>query len=118
MSVVAKTLNLGFGRNQIFKLLKQEGYLNKNNEPYQQFCGNKKYFRMIQKQYFAPDGSNRTYYVTHTTPKGIEMIKNLCLSANPNLTVNNIKKILEIAKNMTITSDNFQITNQTEIFAE
>lgn len=37
MAQVAKTLNLGLGRNDLFKLLRERGILRQNNEPFQQF---------------------------------------------------------------------------------
>ena len=117
VSTAAKTLNFEIGRNKVFKLLRDSGYLKTNNEPYQQYCGNKKYFRMIQKHYYNKEGQSKTYYQTQILPKGIELIKNLYLKSNPEYQINNIKEILEIARNMTITSGNSQLTKQTEMFA-
>ena len=117
VSTAAKTLNFEIGRNKVFKLLRNSGYLKANNEPYQQYCGNKKYFRMIQKHYYNKEGQSKTYYQTQILPKGIELIKNLYLKSNPEYQINNIKEILEIARNMTITSGNSQLTKQTEMFA-
>ena len=117
VSTAAKTLNFEIGRNKVFKLLRDSGYLKTNNEPYQQYCGNKKYFRMIQKHYYNKEGQSKTYYQTQILPKGIELIKNLYLKSNPEYHINNINEILEIARNMTITSGNSQLTKQTEMFA-
>lgn len=117
VSTAAKTLNFEIGRNKVFKLLRDSGYLKSNNEPYQQYCGNKKYFRMIQKHYYNKEGQSKTYYQTQILPKGIELIKNLYLKSNLEYQINNIKEILEIARNMTITSGNSQLTKQTEMFA-
>jgi len=117
VSTAAKTLNFEIGRNKVFKLLRDSGYLKTNNEPYQQYCGNKKYFRMIQKYYYNKEGKSKTYYQTQILPKGIELIKNLYLKLNPKYRINDINEILEIARNMTITSGNSQLTKQTEMFA-
>lgn len=114
MSIAAKTLNFDMGRNKIFALLRKEGYLQENNEPYQKFCGDKKYFKMIQKQYYTADKLSRTYHQTQILPKGIELIKNLYLKDNPDYKINDIKEILRIAKN--IEYGNSQHPKQTEMF--
>jgi phage antirepressor YoqD-like protein len=55
MSAVAKVLNMGLGRNKIFKVLRRLKVLRYNNEPYQEYC-DRGYFRQIEQRVTLPYG--------------------------------------------------------------
>lgn len=72
MKTVAKVLDCGLGRNQIFDLLRDCSILDKKNEPYQTFV-NRGYFRVsVSAKYI--NGVPRTHTTTLVTPKGLEYI--------------------------------------------
>ena len=51
MSEVAKIINIkGYGRNNIFQLLRDKKVLDKKNQPYQQYV-DRGYFRIIESEY-------------------------------------------------------------------
>jgi anti-repressor protein len=84
MNEVAKFLNLGIGRNKLFKLLREKGVLDRDNYPYQSYI-KQDYFRVVFKQrenHFRDDN------VTLVTNKGIEFIKKIVMDAS-NLSSNN-----------------------------
>lgn len=67
----AKILGLGFGRNTLFKKLKEQGVLFKNsNEPKQQFI-EKGYFKIKEKTFKHTDGSEKVTLQTFVTQKGL-----------------------------------------------
>lgn len=85
---VSKTLNFkGVGRNNLFAILRQQGILNSNNEPYQEYV-NRGYFKLIPTNYVDNFGNRKMKVVAYM--KGIEAISRLLLKLgytkiNPNL---------------------------------
>jgi anti-repressor protein len=76
IGTAAKVLHLGIGRNKLFEILRQEGVLMNNNQPYQKYidCG---YFRTIEQKYNKPDGSVNINIKTLVYQKGLNYIKKL-----------------------------------------
>jgi anti-repressor protein len=74
MSSVAKVLNLGMGRNTIFRRLREKGVLRHNNEPMQVYV-NSGYFRMATTTWTAPNGEQHVYPKTVVTQKGVDFIR-------------------------------------------
>ena len=75
---VAKVLAIkGYGRNNLFKLLREQKVLMHNNQPYQKYidCG---YFKQIETQWY-----DRKAEITHiglktvVYQKGLDFIRNL-----------------------------------------
>ncbi len=50
MKEVAKLLNMGIGRNNLFKILREKKILDRNNQPYQQYV-DLGYFRIVETKY-------------------------------------------------------------------
>jgi anti-repressor protein len=75
MSIVAKTLNMGIGRNRIFEILRSKGILDKNNIPYQRYCGEKGYFRVIESPFEKKDGTVSISFTTVVYQKGLDFIR-------------------------------------------
>ena len=74
---VAKVLNCpGIGRNKLFEILRNNGILKQNNEPYQKYidCG---YFRVIEQKYEARPGEIRINIKTLVFQKGIDYIRKI-----------------------------------------
>lgn len=74
---VAKVLNFpGIGRNKLFEILRNNGILKQNNEPYQKYidCG---YFRVIEQKYEARPGEIRINIKTLVFQKGIDYIRKI-----------------------------------------
>lgn len=74
---VAKVLNFpGIGRNKLFEILRNNGILKQNNEPYQKYidCG---YFRVIEQKYEVKPGEIRINIKTLVFQKGVDYIKKL-----------------------------------------
>ncbi|QMV33224.1 hypothetical protein 23F_00064 [Ralstonia phage Gerry] len=69
---VAKVL--GTGPNRLFKFLRDEGLLMRNNLPYQQYIDSG-HFRVVEKQYNDPRGESHTYTRTLVTGKGLAYIQ-------------------------------------------
>jgi anti-repressor protein len=74
MSVVAKVLDMGIGRNRIFEILRTEGILDKNNIPYQKYC-TAGYFRVVESPFNKPDGSVAISFSTVVYQKGLDFIR-------------------------------------------
>jgi phage antirepressor YoqD-like protein len=74
MSNVAKILDCGMGRNQIFDILRSSGVLQQNNVPYQRFV-DAGLFRVIEQKYSASDGSVHINIKTLVYQKGIDYIR-------------------------------------------
>lgn len=55
VGVVAKILNFGIGRNKLFKFLRNEGILNPDNIPYQQYV-DAGYFKVVEMPYGKLNG--------------------------------------------------------------
>lgn len=79
MAQVAKTLNLGFGRNELFKILRCEGFLRENNEPYQVHI-NSGLFKTIPIPYTTLYGKKKINIKTVVYPKGLNKIRELILN--------------------------------------
>lgn len=69
-AMLSKELDRHIGRNTLFKILREAGYLNKHNEPYSQY-----------RDYFETQKVERAYgYSTKMTlvkPKGMDLIRQL-----------------------------------------
>jgi phage antirepressor YoqD-like protein len=76
MSEVAKVLNCGLGRNQLFELLRKNKILDRNNQPYQQYV-DRGYFRIIETKYTVPDGTTKISLKTVVFQKGLDFIRKL-----------------------------------------
>ena len=78
MAGVAKVLDMGIGRNQLFEFLRKKKILRDNNTPYQQYidCG---YFRVIEQKWNKPDGEVRISLKTLVYQKGLDFIRKLYL---------------------------------------
>jgi phage antirepressor YoqD-like protein len=78
MAAVAKTINQpGYGRNNLFKLLREQKILRKNNQPYQKYV-NLGYFKEvvvpIKKSWVLKNGEVWNGTKTVATAKGIDFI--------------------------------------------
>lgn len=74
MSVVAKTLQLDFGRNTLYKKLREKGILFKNsNEPKQNYVL-QGYFKLKEKLITLDDGRQKVTLQTFVTQKGLAYI--------------------------------------------
>ena len=74
MAETAKVLNMGVGRNTIFKILRQQHVLNRNNIPYQEYI-DRGYFRCIESKYTKADGTNCVNIKTVVFQKGVDFIR-------------------------------------------
>lgn len=74
MAAVAKTLDMGIGRNSIFRILREAGVLQRDNLPYQKYvdCG---YFRCIESKFSTPDGTQHIHIKTVVHQKGLDFIR-------------------------------------------
>lgn len=70
---VAKTINLGFGRNNLFEFLRKEKVLQPNNIPYQKFV-DKGYFKLIEGGFYDSKGKFKITYKTVVFQKGVDFI--------------------------------------------
>ena len=80
MNDVAKILNMGVGRNTIFKILRQEKILMQDNQPYQEYV-NRGYFKVIEGHYMVGDNAVITK-TTYVQQKGVDYIRKLLKSRN------------------------------------
>jgi len=76
MGSVAKVLNMGIGRNRLFKILRNEGILMRDNSPKQEYC-TRGWFRMIESKYQKPNGDTCINIKTVVFQKGIDGIRKL-----------------------------------------
>jgi len=75
MDVVAKVLNLGYGRNTLFAKLRDLGILDGDNYPYQQYV-DRGYFRLIEQQGWKDrTGTWHPTYKTLVSQRGIDFIR-------------------------------------------
>ncbi len=77
MGQVAKVLNYPkIGRNKLFEILRDNGILQQNNQPYQKYidCG---YFRVVVQKYEARPGEIRINIKTLVFQKGIDYIRKI-----------------------------------------
>lgn len=75
MSEVAKCLNKNIGRNKLFKILKEQGVLRFNNEPYQKYVDNG--FFKIETNSYTKNNETRIYLKTVVSQAGVEFINKL-----------------------------------------
>lgn len=76
MEEVAKILDMGFGRNNLFEFLRREKILRANNIPYQRFV-NAGYFKLIEKTYSTPEKRHVVSTVCYVKQKGLDYIRKL-----------------------------------------
>ena len=76
MGQVAKIIDCGIGRNKLFELLRANGILRENNEPYQEYI-DKGWFRVVEQKYNKPDGSIAISIKTLVYQKGVDGINRL-----------------------------------------
>ena len=76
MDKVAKTLNMGIGRNKLFEVLRNEKILMGNNTPYQKYvdCG---WFRCVESKFSKPNGDICINVKTVVMQKGLDAIRKL-----------------------------------------
>ena len=74
MAQAAKVLNMGIGRNTLFKILRNASILQHNNIPYQEFV-DRGYFRCIESSYAMPDGTQHISIKTVVFQKGLDFIR-------------------------------------------
>lgn len=80
IGTVAKVLNIrGFGRNNLFEFLRDNGVLMSNNLPKQTYC-DRGYFRVIESKFNKPDGSTHINTKTVVYQKGMEYIRKILRS--------------------------------------
>lgn len=72
----AKVLNLGYGRNRLFEILREKNILQNNNQPYQKYI-DAGYFRVIESKYIKPDGSIHISLKTVVYQKGLDYIRKI-----------------------------------------
>lgn len=73
MGDVAKLIDIGMGRNKLFKELRQKHILMDSNIPYQQFI-DRGYFKVKEGKFKTNNGKVRITKATWTTQKGIEYL--------------------------------------------
>lgn len=76
MKAVAKTLNMGVGRNKLFKFLRDHKVLMANNQPYQQYV-DAGWFRTIESKYQKPNGDTCINIKTVVFQKGVDGIRKM-----------------------------------------
>lgn len=81
MAMVAKTLNMGIGRNKLFSFLREKKVLRWNNEPYQDFV-EKGWFRCVESKYTKPNGDVCVNIKTVVLQKGLDGIRKLLKKNN------------------------------------
>jgi len=72
----AKVLNFGKGRTTLFKILREEKILDKDNIPYQEYI-DRGYFRTVEQKYSKPDGSTHINIKTLVYQKGLDYIRKI-----------------------------------------
>lgn len=77
MADVAKTLDMGIGRNKLFAFLRNKGILDKDNHPYQKYV-DAGYMRLIENHCKAGD-NDVVYKCTYVKQKGIDYIRKILL---------------------------------------
>lgn len=74
MSVVAKTLQLDFGRNILYRKLREKGILFKNTNEPKQYYVQQGYFKLKEKLITLDDGREKITLQTFVTQKGLAYI--------------------------------------------
>lgn len=77
MADVAKTLDMGIGRNKLFAFLRDKGILDKDNHPYQKYV-DAGYLRLIENHCKAGD-NDVVYKCTYVKQRGIDYIRKILL---------------------------------------
>jgi len=78
MAGVAKVLDFGGGRNTLFKILRQEKILQKDNRPYQEYI-DRGFFRVVEQKYDKGYGETGINIKTLVFQKGVEYIRKLLM---------------------------------------
>lgn len=79
MANVAKVLGFkGIGRNNLFKILREEKILQPNSIPYQEYI-DRGYFRVVEQRYDKPYGEVGINIKTLVFQKGIDFIRKLLI---------------------------------------
>lgn len=73
---VAKVLNMGIGRNQLFEILRENKVLRENNDPYQKYI-DKGWFRIVESKFQMPNGDTRINLKTVVFQKGVDGIRKI-----------------------------------------
>lgn len=76
MASVAKVLDMGIGRNNLFEVLRQNKILMGNNQPYQKFV-DMGLFRVIEQKFTKPNGDTCINIKTLVYQKGVDYIRKL-----------------------------------------
>jgi anti-repressor protein len=76
MGTVAKVLDAGIGRNDLFKLLRNEKVLMSDNKPYQYYV-DRRWFRLIESKYTKPNGDTHINIKTVVFQKGLDGIRKI-----------------------------------------
>ncbi|UWG96829.1 phage antirepressor KilAC domain-containing protein [Dehalobacter sp. DCM] len=76
MSQAAKVLSFGKGRNTLFKILREEGILRDNNEPYQEYI-DRGYFRVVEQKFKKPSGETEISIKTLVYQRGLDYIRKI-----------------------------------------
>ncbi len=71
---VAKILDMGIGRNKLFEILRDEGILMSDNQPYQKYV-DAGYFRVIEQKYVDGCGETRINIKTLVFQSGVNYIR-------------------------------------------
>ena len=75
MSEVAKVLDMGYGRNKIFAILRDKKILDNRNVPYQQYV-DRGYFKLVEGSY-TNQGNVIVTKTVYVKQKGIDYIRKL-----------------------------------------
>ena len=73
MAQVAKTLDMGMGRNNLFKKLREWGILDEFNHPYQQYV-DAGYFKLVEN-YYMVDENSIVSGTTYVKQRGLDFIR-------------------------------------------
>lgn len=76
MADAAKVLDMGIGRNNLFKFLRDRKVLMYNNRPYQEYI-DRGYFRTIEQKWNNANGDTEISIKTLVYQKGLEFIRRL-----------------------------------------
>lgn len=81
MASCAKVLHFGIGRNSLFQILRNEGILTSNNQPYQQYI-DRGWFRVIEQRFEKENGDICVYLKTVVYQKGVDGIRRILTDQN------------------------------------
>jgi phage antirepressor YoqD-like protein len=81
MREAAAVLNMpGWGRNKIFKTLRETGVLDEHNIPYRNFQ-ERGYFRVVERKWTDPEGETHVELATLVYQRGLDFIRRLLTAA-------------------------------------